>query len=294
MGMFDTFRGWAKCAHCEELNLVDVQFKWLGCSLTDYTVGDYVDGHEPFSVFSEDEAICHHCDQAFEIYVLGKSGYLYGFCNEKEFAKIEERISFDDNTEYVRFLVSKEWVERNPEEALEALKQAYLNNPNEPNFVLSKEAVSTEELDAFITRIPSFVENPHHRLDVGDRAYYDNRNNYYEMWTLQDEPVTITKRSLDATGYAYLYAGELPDGTVFENIPEKKLINEDARQTIKARLEKAEKEILAYWEMKDRERDTTEQKLFRFRELTISLHYKELVKQLIAAGTLPQHFSLNN
>lgn len=292
MGMFDTFNGWSTCVHCGGLNQVEIQFKWLDSCMMCYTIGDYVSGNEPFSLFSEDESTCRQCKKTYTTHVLGKMGYVFGFSNEMELQQIKEVLPLDKPVDYVQFAVSKEWLNQDIESVFKQLRTAYEANPAGKQFLLTGESGNSEPIEKHVCRVPSFVLDPHNRPAIGDTVYVDNRSSRYQRWNLQNKPACVTARIFREPTQDYTYTVSFQDGSMLNDLHESKLVDEAKRKEIMALIQQAEKEILTFYDMQRRPRDSKEEKIFRLKKMQLSRRYEALIEDLIATKMLPENFSL--
>lgn len=285
MGMFDTFYGWVHCGHCEELTRGEIQFKWLDRTLTDYSIGDYVGGSDVFSVLEHDEVSCSKCEKTFIAYVLGKEGYVYGWCNQQQLETIKPQLVESDKA-FVTFNISKELLETNMELVLRKLTEAYRNNPTKTNHVLTEDVVDELFLSQHVCRIPSSVEHPHNRLNVGDGCFYDNRTHMRPLWELKDKHAKVIARFFNDSTQLYVYDIVFDDGEVVRNIEEGKLVNVFGRDKIVKQILENKQDVLDYYELKNKERNEQEERQFSLRNFRLSYHYKVLIEQMIASGEI--------
>lgn len=288
--MYDTFSGWVRCPECKEFNRSEIQFEWHECTLSYYSIGDYVDGNEPFTVFDREEMACEQCSKTFTSHALGSYGHVYGFCNERELAELQKTHPFNEKTAFVNIAISKEYLEQDMEAALLDLKTAYLKNPSDTRFVITEDQIDTLKTDTLVCRIPAFVQNPDHRFGVGDTCYYDNRSSQFELWSLEDVEATVIGRDFDEGEQCFIYQIKLRNGLTFQQIHERRLVNQKERDKRVERIEKIKKDLLEYAELDTKERDRKEDRLYHLRQIHVKLHYGKIIEQMKENGELPESF----
>lgn len=159
-------------------------------------------------------------------------------------------------------------------------------------FLLTNDSKSREPLEKYVCRVPSFVLDPHNRPAIGDTVYVDNRPSPYQRWHLQNNPACVTARIFREQTQDYIYTVSFQDGSTLKDVDEVKLVGENRREAILTALEHAEKEILTFYDMQGRPRDSQKEKIYRLKKMQLSRRYEALIGDLIDAKMLPENFSL--
>lgn len=280
MGVFDTMSGYANCPTCNEINRVEIQFKWLDSCMMQYEIGDYIVGNQPYHVLDKDTSFCESCNKSYDIHAIGHFGVLYGFVNDNQLSSCQPFLSGPDNSSKIISLAIDPALLENPEEIVARFRTQFLADSSKESYYIGD---NEGDISSHVCRYPSALKKDENRFDVGDVVFFDNTRRL-QYWDGRNTKYTITHRRLDEETQLFSYT--LSSGSeVREDVSEKHVISQEKRDKKVAEIDSYIKALVEY------EKNPT-QEMKRTLAIRLGFHRDILIQQLKDRGTLSANFTL--
>ena len=280
MGVFDTMSGYANCPACNEINRVEIQFKWLDPCMSYFEIGEYISGNQPYHVLDRDTSFCYTCHTSYNVHAIGHFGVLYGFVNEKQLDACKPFLSGPDKSAKIISLAIDPALLDNPEEIVERFRTQFLADASKESYYIGD---NEGDISSHVCRYPSALKKDAKRFDVGDEVFFDNTRRL-QYWEGRNTKYTITHRTLEEETQLFSYT--LSSGSeVREGVSEKYVISQGKRDEKVAEIDSYIKALVEY------EKNPT-QEMKRKLALRLGFHRDILIQQLKDMGTLSADFTL--